>query len=394
MAMIKNKFCQNLISNNASSFDWKAMVGDNLIDWDDDSDDFDRENFIYKQYLNIINNPKIICDYIKDQYFKNVLAIKYKGVYLYNMLFAEHNKMLWDYLFDENKMLFFVYRLTQEKKLFKSRRIIKYINHQHNFNYLMENIQQYFYQTSPNTELGKYLKKLKNGKGWFNVCMVVNRQKKWVSKLQWQRKLKDEKHNYIKDFNHIFKNFNYINLYARTFNSYYGNNGTETAGTHFDYLMNLTKSCLVWDCNKDDFRKDRINDIATYMAFDIMAKIVENKYLSNKKHISLDDSFMLLKKKYGNHFLYNIAKKNMEKWWRNFNESWLSNAKCSLCDCDIVIKSKTEQAAKLAVGCYGYCSRCHKIFYKKNQQGEISSDSDSDSDINVEHKTIRLNKSL
>ena len=29
---------------------------------------------LHIQKLNIINNPKIICDYIKDQYFKNVVC--------------------------------------------------------------------------------------------------------------------------------------------------------------------------------------------------------------------------------------------------------------------------------------------------------------------------------
>ena len=120
MAFNKNKFCNELVSNNVKLVSNYSNV---------DEKTWEIGNFINKEKLNIINNPKIICDYIKDQYFKNVLAIKHKGLYLYNMLFKKNNKILWDYLFDETKMLFFIYRELQkrnDKYVFKT--IIRTIN--------------------------------------------------------------------------------------------------------------------------------------------------------------------------------------------------------------------------------------------------------------------------
>ena len=73
----------------------------------------------------------------------------------------------------------------------------------------------------------------------------------------------------------------------------------------------------------------------------------------------------------------------MERWWRDKHKCWLSNAKCSKCNCDIIIKSNTEQAAKLAVGCYGWCNKCVKMKLIKKDESDSDSDSifsDSDSD--------------
>ena len=371
MAFNKNKFCQELISNNVKLFENKNK--------EIDGGDLICEFILHQKKLNIINNPKIICDYIKDQYFKNVLAIKYKGQYLYKMLFAKHNKMLWDYLFDETKMLFFVYRLLQKNT---TPIIHKIIQPHCEFNKLMKNIQQYFYQTAPNTEIGDYLNMLKNNEDnscvWKKYYNVVNSQKKWIKKRKWNNKIEDGGNNWIKDFNHTFKNFNYIQLWG-----IFGNSQLEQKGTHFDYLFNLKKNCLVWDCKKDDFRKERINDLLVKVAYEKIGN------LALRSQETLDGCFDYIKKHLGNHFLYNIAKNNMERWWRDYNKCWLSKGKCSECNCDIKFKCSTEGEAKELEGKLGNCSKCHnnlmEQFYKKSGQplnDVCDSDSDSDSVFN------------
>ena len=376
MAFNKNKFCQELISNNVKINKIKEILQEQ-----NDVKDYIIRN--HKEKLNIINNPKIICDYIKDQYFKNVLAIKYKGLYLYNMLFKKNNKILWDYLFDETKMLFFIYRDLQKNTNIY---IMKKISPMGNFNMLMKNIKSFFYQTAPDTELGDFLTDLKNKKQEFsNYYLITNQQKKWIKKRKWNNKMEADLSeggfvNWIQDFNTTFKNFNYFALKTRNpcwGNNYYGNN---YKGTHFDYLFNLKKSCLVWDCNKDDFRKERINDFATHFAYTLIG---EEALDCVGKDNSLQKHFNYIKKEFGNHFLYNVAKNNMERWWRDKHKCWLSNAKCSKCNCDIIIKSNTEQAAKLAVGCYGWCNKCVKMKLIKKDESDSDSDSifsDSDSD--------------
>jgi len=358
MAFNKNKFCQELISNN-----FKINTIQELLEKHNDVKDIIIRN--HKQQLEIINNPKIICDYIKDQYFKNVLAIKYKGIYLYKLLFAEHNKMLWDYLFDETKILFFIYR-----ELGKNNNIqqIKLIQPRCDFNMLMKNIKQYFYQTAPNTELGDHLTDLKNDKnGCFYKNYFIVLQQRWIKKRKWRNKM--EAHlseggfvNWINDFNTTFKNFNYIALKGRTPCGWGWYNQINLKGTHFDYLFNLKKNCLVWDCNKDDFRKERIDDYATNLAYDIIG---EEALDCVGKDNSLQKHFDYIKKEFGFHFLYNVAKKNMERWWRDKHKCWLSNGKCYKCNCDIVYKCSTEQEAKELEGTGGTCKNCPTPFKMK-----------------------------
>jgi len=373
MAFNKNKFCQELISNN-----YKINTIQEILEKQNDVKDDVMRN--HKQQLEIINNPKIICDYIKDQYFKNVLAIKYKGLYLYNMLFKKNNKILWDYLFDETKMLFFIYRDLQKNT---NMYIMKKISPMGNFNMLMKNIKSFFYQTAPDTELGDFLTDLKNKKQEFsNYYLITNQQKNWIKKRKWNNKM--EAHlseggfvNWIKDFNTTFKNFNYFALKTRNpcwGNNYYGNN---YKGTHFDYLFNLKKNCLVWDCNKDDFRKERINDFATHFAYTLIGE--EALDCVNKDN-SLQNHFNYIKKEFGNHFLYNVAKKNMERWWRDKHKCWLSNGQCYKCGCDIVYKCSTEQEAKELEGTGGTCKNCHTPFKMKLIKKD-ESDSDSDSGV-------------
>lgn len=358
MAFNKNKFCQELISNKV-----------NLFKSNKEHIAFDTVNCLHMLKLNIINNPKIICDYIKDQYFKNVLAIKYKGLYLYKMLFAEHNKMLWDYLFDETKMLFFAYRLLQKN----NKSIIhKVIEPRCKFNNLMKNIKHYFYQTAPNTELGDYLNMLKKNEDnsivWKKYYNVINTQKKWIKKRKWENKEIDGGNNWVKDFNHTFKNFNYVQLWG-----IYGNYQLEQKGTHFDYLFNLKKNCLVWDCKKDDFRKERINDLLVRIAYHTIGdEALDCIGYDN----SLQNHFNYIKKKYGNHFLYNVAKNNMEKWWRNKNKCWVATGKCYKCNCDIVYKCSTKNDAKELEGTSGFCNKCDDMLII-NDDVDVS-DSDSD----------------
>lgn len=366
MAFNKNKFCDALISN-------KVKLITNYYNVDEKT--WVDGNFISKEQLNIINNPKIICDYIKDQYFKNVLAIKYKGIYLYKLLFAEHNKMLWDYLFDETKILFFIYRELGKNNNLQQ---IKLIQPRCDFNMLMKNIKQYFYQTAPDTELGDHLTDLKNNKnGCFHKNYFITLQQRWIKKRKWDNKM--EAHlseggfvNWINDFNTTFKNFNYITLRGRT--PYFGfNEGINLKGTHFDYLFNLKKNCLVWDCNKDDFRKERIDDYATNLAYDIIG---EEALDCVGKDNSLQKHFDYIKKEFGFHFLYNVAKNNMERWWRDKYNCWLSNGKCYKCQCDIVYKCSTEQEAKELEGTGGTCKNCSPDESDSESDLEYLSDSD------------------
>ena len=363
MAFNKNKFCQELISNNVKLFE--NLEGFTAT-----------ESILHIQKLNIINNPKIICDYIKDQYFKNVLSIKHKGLYLYNMLFKKNNKILWDYLFDETKMLFFIYRELQKRN---DKYVFKTITPRRDFNILMKHIKQFFYQTAPNTEIGDHLTDLKNNAkdDIFHKWYLLVIHQRWIKKRKWTNKMKAHLSeggfiNWIKDFNDTFKNFNYIYLKGKTpQQGWIGYCQDNLKGTHFDYLFNLKKNCLVWDCNKDDFRKERINDFAIHYAYEEVAK-----YALLNEERTLDGCFDYIKKHFGNHCLYNVAKNNMERWWRNKHKCWLSNAKCSLCDCDIVIQSPTEPAAKLAVGCYGYCNACLNLKFPHRKIKKDESDSD------------------
>lgn len=372
MLNIKNKFCQELISNNVKLFDEKK---DDL-----DAGDYICVNILHQKKLEIINNPKIICDYIKDQYFKNVLAIKYKGTYLYKLLFAEHNKMLWDYLFDETKILFFLYRQLGKNNNLQQ---IKLVQPRCDFNMLMKHIKQYFYQTAPDTELGDHLTDLKNEKkyGCFHKNYFIVLQQRWIKKRKWRNKMDADSNNWIKDFNTTFKNFNYITLRGRTPQGFGWNDGIDLKGTHFDYLFNLKKNCLVWDCNKDDFRKERIDDFATNLAYDIIG---EEALDCVGKDNSLQKHFDYIKKEFGFHFLYNVAKKNMERWWRDKHKCWLSNGKCYKCNCDIVYKCSTEQEAKQLEGTAGTCKNCHTPFkmklIKKDESDSDSGVSDSDSE--------------
>ena len=366
MAFNKNKFCQELISNNVKINKIKEILQEQ-----NDVKDYIIRN--HKEKLNIINNPKIICDYIKNQYFKNVLAIKHKGLYLYKMLFAEHNKMLWDYLFDETKILFFLYREIGKNIGIQQ---IKFIQPRCDFNILMKNIKQFFYQTAPNTELGDHLTDIKNDKdGCFHRNYFITlQQKNWIKKRKWNNKIEADSNNWIKDFNTTFKNFNYISVKGRT--PYFGfNEGNNLKGTHFDYLFNLKKSCLVWDCNKDDFRKERINDFATHFAYTLIG---EEALDCVGKDNTLQKHFDYIKKEFGNHFLYNVAKNNMERWWRDKHKCWLSNGQCYKCNCDIVYKCSTEQEAKELEGTGGTCKNCHTPFKMKLIKKD-ESDSDSDS---------------
>ncbi len=375
MAFNKNNFCDALISNNFG-----------LLKSNKNHIAFDMVNCIHKQKLEIINNPKIICDYIKDQYFKNVLAIKYKGQYLYKMLFAEHNKMLWDYLFDETKILFFLYREVGKNTSIQQ---LKLVQPRCEFDMLMKNIKQYFYQTAPNTELGDHLTKLKNEEqGCFHKNYFITlQQKHWIKKRKWNNKMElysseDGFVDWIKDFNDTFKNFNYICLKGRT--PYFAfNEGIDLKGTHFDYLFNLKKNCLVWDCNKDDFRKERIIDCATNLAYNVIG---EEALDCVGKDNSVQKCLDYIKREFGFHFLYNIAKKNMEKWWRDKHKCWLSKGKCEKCNCDIVFRSDTKEDAEEVKGATGICKKCATLEMKlilKNDENDSDSDSgvsDSDSD--------------
>jgi hypothetical protein len=343
MAFNKNKFCQELISNNVKLFENKDGNATQCI--------------LHIQKLNIINNPKIICDYIKDQYFKNVLSIKHKGLYLYNMLFKKNNKILWNYLFDETKMLFFLYREIGKNNYIQQ---IKFLEPRCDFNNLMKNIKHYFYQTAPNTELGDHLADIKNKDGCFNRYYYILLKQRWIKKRKWNNKM--EAHlskggfvKCIKDFNTTFKNFNYVNLKGKTPQGMGWYNQDDFKGTHFDYLFNLKKSCLVWDCNKDDFRKERIDDFATYLAYE---QIGEEALDCVGRNTTLQNHFNYIKKEFGNHFLYNVAKKNMERWWRDKHKCWLSNGQCYKCGCDIVYKCSTEQEAKELEGTNGTCKKC------------------------------------
>ena len=172
-------------------------------------------------------------------------------------------------------------------------------------------------------------------------------------------------------------NFNYINLIG------WENEccKTDLKGTHFDYLFNLKKNCLVWDCNKDDFRKERIDDFATYLAYE---QIGEEALDCVGRNTTLQNHFNYIKKEFGNHFLYNVAKNNMERWWRDKHKCWLSNGQCYKCNCDIVYKCSTEQEAKELEGTGGTCKNCPHFFkmklIKKDEDDSDSGLSDSDSD--------------
>ena len=218
----------------------------------------------YKVKIEMMSNPTYLCEVIKDLYIRSVLAIKYNNQYLYKMfLHPKYNKGLWDYLFDENKVLFWCYRFLQN---LQSPTLIKYISFKryNRFSNFINEAKHYYYQIAPETRLGKWFKKFKKTKKVpreIDNCIVLKdsscsvgvvfQQKKLYTKRMIDYRVKD-KQRFQSHYEKLHKNFWFVKLED---DNYYTQS---IGGEHFDYNMDLTKNCLVWDANAKQFRKERI----------------------------------------------------------------------------------------------------------------------------------------
>jgi len=203
-------------------------------------------------------NPKYICNVLKTQFIRSVLAIKHNGIYIYKML-LDNTIDLWWYLFDDTKLLYFTRkymtthpRMTIQLKMFDT------------FNKMMKQVSPYFYQIAPNTETGEFFTDVRT------VC-------KKYDKGDWTKdgliKMTGDTHFYYTNKYDI--TFNTKNLTARKiknriknknvmgelitfYNNYYYIRPNGLAGTHFNYNFDLKKNVLVWDASNEQYKHQRI----------------------------------------------------------------------------------------------------------------------------------------
>ena len=227
----------------------------------------------YKVQLEMMSNPTYLCEVIKDIYIRTVLAIKTnKGLYLYKaFMHPKYNKGLWDYLFDENKVLFWIYRFLQQhnNKNGYAPTLTKYIPFKqiNRFSNFIDKAKHFYYQIAPKTQIGKWFKKFKKTnkppteidthmvmQGSPSGVDIVFQQKKFYTKRMINYRVKGNQ-RFESHYKTFYKNFWFVKL--QDDNGYWNAIG----GEHFNYDMDLTKNCLVWDANAEQFRKERIFEL-------------------------------------------------------------------------------------------------------------------------------------
>ena len=196
---------------------------------------------IYRQATYFIHNTEFLVDVIKDDYVASVLRIKK----LKNLFDVDRQKLWW-YLFDEDKMLFFIYRFISawRKPNIKS---INTNNEVSDFNHLMYKTKHWFYQTSKGTELGDWFENKKKY-GYDEGYYYLDYNFKRLTYRMLENINKKDKVLWGKEFFKFYDNAWFVKL-----------NGNK--GTHFNFCLNLKKNVLLWDAQKEQFRKDRINNL-------------------------------------------------------------------------------------------------------------------------------------
>lgn len=225
----------------------------------------ERNKFIAKVFKLMIN-PKYICNVLKTQFIRSVLAIKHKGIYLHNML-LDKTSDLWWYLFDDTKLLYFTRRyigdyhphITIKLKMFDT------------FNKMMKQVSPYFYQIAPDTETGEFFGDVRANckaydKGdWTKdglIKMVGDTHYYYTNEFDISFKVKDITMRKIKN---RIKHKNIMDELVSFYNNFYYIKPNKLAGTHFNFNFDLKKNVLVWDASNEQYKHQRI-----YNLFDLV----------------------------------------------------------------------------------------------------------------------------
>ena len=267
----------------------------------------ERNKFIGKVFKLMIN-PKYICNVLKAQFIRSVLAIKHKGVCLYNML-LDKTSDLWWYSFDDTKLLYFTRRyidyhphMTIKLKMFDT------------FNKMMKQVSPYFYQIAPDTETGNFFTNVRRSckkydRGEYTADGLIKMEGDthyyYTNKFDISFNTKDltarKIKNRIKD-----KHKNTMDELVSFYNNFYYIKPNNLAGTHFNFNFDLKKNVLVWDASNEQYKHQRI-----YNFFDLVRK----QYPPSKKP---KDMFLLK--------LYQPKKEQNDfdwinrKWKADYNE--------------------------------------------------------------------------
>lgn len=227
-----------------------------------------------KMVFRLMINPNYLCEVLKAMFVRNVLAIKYKGIYLHKM-FMDYTPNLFWYLFDDTKLLYFVRRFCNG-----FHPTIHFPLRQKNtFKRMVEDCSPYFYQTAPDTENADFFKRsnhfIKRYKNNEVIGCIHDDYGNMSNRFNINFGVKHLTPRIVE--NRIKKNLHYEMefFYENWYNVRVNNN----AGTHFTYNFDLKKNVLLWDASKEQHRHQRIVNLFRRIRTRMKNHIPENKHL-------------------------------------------------------------------------------------------------------------------
>jgi len=231
-------------------------------------------NGFKQDVFRLMINPTYLCEVLKAMFVRNVLAIKYKGVYLHNM-FMDYTPNLFWYLFDDTKLLYFVRRFCNGFHP----SITFPLREKNTFKRMVEDCSPYFYQTAPDTEIAGFFKNAKHFIKMYKNDEVIGCIHDGIGGMENRFYISfGVKHltprileNRIKKNLHYEMEFFYENWYNVKVNN--------NAGTHFNYNFDLKKNVLLWDASKEQHRHQRIVNLFRRIRTRMEKHIPENKQL-------------------------------------------------------------------------------------------------------------------